>query len=181
MSGLFGWDYPPGCSSTPFDEEQALQLHEDRTLKGHGRRQHGLNGKDADLDEGGQIVVKSAWWREDGTVEVDVQMYASICPDEEKTDDEAYMEACVCCLEGLQVEWDGDYWTGGPAISFNFTHEWDDAKDEAANIAAACEATEAAIRAHAEVIDFTEAAAAASRCIDLLTAELVPPLKIGKP
>ena len=35
-----------------------IDLSDDMTLKGYRRRGHELNGKDADLDYGGQVYVK---------------------------------------------------------------------------------------------------------------------------
>ncbi len=47
---------------TPYDAPEAIDLTDDKTLKDYGRRQHGLNGKDADLDKDGQTVITEAWW-----------------------------------------------------------------------------------------------------------------------
>jgi hypothetical protein len=110
MSNIFGWSYPPGCHSVPGDESQAVQLHDDRTLKGYGKRGHGLHGKDADLNPGGQIVVDEAWWIDDGIVRADVTCYASLVPGEDWTEeqlDSAYETVAGSDQAG---EWDGDYW-----------------------------------------------------------------------
>ena len=42
--------------------EEAIDLTDGVTLKGWGRRGHGLNGKDADLYDEGQVIIKEAWW-----------------------------------------------------------------------------------------------------------------------
>lgn len=60
----------------PPDEPEVINLAEDKTLKGYGRRGDGLNGKDADLLECGQIVVTEAWWFPEA-IEAVVYSYAT--------------------------------------------------------------------------------------------------------
>lgn len=156
--GLFGWSLPPGCGTLPGEEpEQPIQLHEDKTLIGYGRRGHGLNGKDADLDPYGQLVVKEAWWHADGTLEIHARGYASLVPAEidslcealkkfegkdlDPDSDEAsdahasYMDYCheVVCGDGYEGEWDGDYWVLGHDIHLKLDLQWDDELTEEQN------------------------------------------------
>src|SRR6187551_770909 len=70
------------------EAEEAIILHENQTLKGIGRRGHGLNGKDADLN-GGQIVVREAWWHPEAVTAV-VYAYAT----------EPHEEYCEGCESG---------------------------------------------------------------------------------
>jgi hypothetical protein len=127
----------------PFNfTERPLNLVEDRTIKGYGKRGHGLNGKDADLTPHGQLAVLEAFWFEDGTVRAKANAYATYCPDEERLDDDDYMALChavVICAPGT-VEWSGDDWCGGEEVTVEFTLDWDDNLDDDANIAAACRA-----------------------------------------
>ena len=56
--------YDQWKTASPADEGTATELIEfgrkvfEKAVSHYGRPQHGLNGKDADLDSGGQIVVK---------------------------------------------------------------------------------------------------------------------------
>lgn len=89
-------------------------------LKNLGRRQHGLCGKDADLDYGGQIKVESAYYYETNThcyIEAKVRPYASICHGEEydfdsEEDFEVYIDLMteIVCMSGWPGDYDGDYW-----------------------------------------------------------------------
>ena len=143
---IFGWDYPPGCSGTPYDESEAIDLADGKTLKGYGRSQHGLNGKDADLDRCGQIAIYSAWWLDDGTITIEGSRYATVCSDPDWTEDqldEATECVCGCDIPG---EWDGDGWVLSEKFHIKFDHPWpDDASDE--------DAIKSAIAAAYEAID----------------------------
>lgn len=142
---MFGWSLPPGCGTLPGEEESATDLAEDSTLKGYGRRGHGLCGKDADLDYGGQVVVKEAWWFADGIIKVSGHAYASICPAEayefgSEPEYDEYMECMheVVCGCGYLGEWSDDYWVLHLDYDLKCDFEWDDAKSDEENIEAAC-------------------------------------------
>jgi hypothetical protein len=145
--GIFGWSLPPGCGTLPGEEdEQPIDLREGKTLKGYGRRDHGLNGKDADLDYGGQLVVKQAWWFEDGKITIDASGYAAIVPREYPEDGETqehfdrYMDMAtevVCGGPGYSGEWDGDYWVFSNPFSLTLQLDWDDSLTDEENIDAA--------------------------------------------
>lgn len=162
---LFGWSLPPGCGTLPGEEdEQPVDLREERTIKGYGRRQHGLNGKDSDLDTSGQLYVKEAWWFVEGGIKVVARGYASLVPADassfepyvlkqhpdltdpdviERICDEmrsVYMDHCfeLVCGEGWEGEWDGDYWVLGHDIELDLELAWNDDLDDDANTAAAC-------------------------------------------
>lgn len=139
---IFGWSYPPGAAGDPNapwnQTSQPLQLHEDNTIKGHGRRGHGLNGKDADLDEGGQIRIEGAWWTEDDTIEITGRRYASIVPGEEWTEAQRDIAQELVCDCGYAGEWDGDYWVLGENFALTVPCAWRDEESDAANIERAC-------------------------------------------
>lgn len=127
---------------SPPDDDRAVQLDQNKTLIGYGRQGHGLNGKDADLDYGGQLVVNSAWWIETGKIEVDATAYASICHasrDEFASEGEfdTYMDEAteIVCGSNYEGSYDGDYWVLTFPISLRLELEWD---DDEPNIAAAC-------------------------------------------
>src|SRR5262252_58357 len=120
-NNIFGWSYPPGAANDPYapynQTDEPIDLRDEKTLKGgYGRRQHGLNGKDADLD-GGQIVIESAWWFEDH-VHVEGHCYGVVCaPDTQAEEHPEHAEtlqqmalAIVCDHTRYSGEWDGDYW-----------------------------------------------------------------------
>lgn len=137
MNGIFGWSYPPGCSGPPDNDAPPIDLTDDRTLKGYGRRQHGLNGKDADLDPAGQNIVKEAYWFEDGTIRISGHRYASLVPDSEATDGELDIYTELVCGCDYPGEWGGDYWVLGEDYALTVTHPWNDDLADEANIVAA--------------------------------------------
>ena len=116
-------DYP---NDPPYDEPSqtiADRLCDGRILIGYGKRGHGMNGKDADLDYGGQQLVESLVVLDpiDGDsmkVEINLNLYASICEpiletEDEKKQEEAteWAEALVCDEQQYSGEWTGsDYW-----------------------------------------------------------------------
>jgi hypothetical protein len=99
----------------------AEALLDDQTILGHGRRQHGLNGKNADLDKGGQCVIKSITILDPVKsdtliISIEVQHYANICTptdDDEKREkslqeNAEFLVMDACAYSG---EWTGsDYW-----------------------------------------------------------------------
>lgn len=119
------------------NDEQPIDLTEDKTIKGYGRRQHGLNGKDADLDYGGQNKVNAAWWREDGTIEIEGVRYASIVPSDEWNEEQHTLAQEIIFDVPYSGEWDGDYWVFSDPYSLRFAS---DAEDVDAACAAAYEA-----------------------------------------
>lgn len=140
---MFGWSYPPGAAndpSAPYNQDDPpFELAADRTLIGYGRKGHGLNGKDADLNEFGQNVVEEAlWFRDDGAVLVTGRRYASVCPpvnDDGETDEaasEIAQELVIDC--DYPGEWDGDYWSIGESYSLRVPCQWDDALTEEQNL-----------------------------------------------
>jgi hypothetical protein len=169
MSSIFGWSYPPGCSSAPYDEESAFDLADGDTIKGYGRVQHGLNGKDADLDYGGQNRVSEAWWMEGGTISISGHRYASICPGEHWDDQlmDAATELVIDC--GYPGEWDGDYWVIGEDYSLSLTLDWDDEKTEEENLKAARAAAVSAISEDSAA--FESAMTALAKSMDTLPSE----------
>lgn len=119
--GIFGWSLPPGCGMLPGEEERAVQLDEDKCLKGYGKPSHGLCGKDADLDAGGQIVVTEAFWIEDDTVTAKVGCYATLAPGEEWTEEQNDSAQETILGSGYPGEWTGDDWILTYDTSFKYT------------------------------------------------------------
>lgn len=142
------------------NQEQPIQLHEDGTLKGYGRRQHGLNGKDADLDASGQNKVKSAYWFAHGTIQIVGTRYANVCPPlccQNNRDDECWDVAteiiCDCPIAG---EWSDDYWSLSDGdYTLTVTCEWNDSETDEQNIARACEVAFDAINIDSEEFEQT--------------------------
>lgn len=113
-------------------------------LQNLGKKGHGLCGKNADLEYGGQIKVLKAYY-ENSTLTALVRPYASIVPadksdfypddddpaynnetaEEKATRDyETYMDYAteLVCGEDWPGEWDGDYWVlnmGDQTITLN--------------------------------------------------------------
>ena len=96
-----------------------------KTIRGHGKPGHGMNGKDADLDEGGQCVIEEIniidpVGSDTMFMELVILRYANICAptDEDEAREEALHETAmniVCDAWEYQGEWSGsDYW------SFNY-------------------------------------------------------------
>lgn len=144
MSSIFGWSYPPGCSSTPYDESEAIDLTNGQSLKGYGRAGHGLNGKDADLERSGQITLDSAWWLDDGVITIAGTRYATIAQDEDWSEAELDLAAELVCGCNIHGEWVGDEWNLSEQFSLRIDFPWpDDDTDEEA----ITKATEAAYKA----------------------------------
>jgi hypothetical protein len=112
--------YPPGCSGTPYDEPEIVDLMPVMRNYGKGDRVL-LCGKDADLDPGGQLSVINAWLNEDtGKLAATLYVYANICEPCQHDDEtvEAYEQRqelageVVCTWNDYPGEWTGsDYWT----------------------------------------------------------------------
>jgi hypothetical protein len=104
------------------NQDIAIALLDNKTIKGYGRRQHGLNGKDADLDNAGQCAVDQiAIIDPNGAdtmfIRIYLNRYASIC---QPTDDDEYREAAmqkiaeeiILMTDEYSGEWTGsDYWS----------------------------------------------------------------------
>jgi hypothetical protein len=157
----FGWSLPPGCGTLPGEEEQAIDLAEDQTLKGYGRRGHGLCGKDADLDEGGQVIVNEAWWFECGTIKVSGYAYASICPEDSdefgnEYEYDEYMNVMQEVVSGCGYpgEWSDDYWVLRLDYELKCDFEWDDTKSDEENTEAATRRAYDLITEDKEIEDF---------------------------
>lgn len=114
-NSMFGWSYPAGAANDPMvpynQTDEPIDLTENKTLKGCGRRGHGLNGKDADLDYGGQNVVNSARWFAEDHIEIEGRRYAAIVPREDWIEEQldSAQELVMGC-DRAGSEWDGDYW-----------------------------------------------------------------------
>ena len=101
----------------------ADKLCDGRILIGYGKAGHGMNGKDADLDYGGQQLVTSLevadpTGADTMKVVINLHLYASICEPILETEDEAKQEEAtdaaeflVCDETQYNGEWSGsDYW-----------------------------------------------------------------------
>ena len=132
------------------NDEQPIDLQDGRALKGYGRAQHGLNGKDADLDYGGQNYIKSALWFEDGTIHIEGRRYASIVPCDGASDEQIDVATAIVCDSCAPGEWDGDYWGLGEDYSLDLHLDWNNGKSEEENIDAACRPASDAINADSE-------------------------------
>jgi hypothetical protein len=109
----------------PYDDtEHPVALWKDKTLIGYGREGHGLNGKDGDLLEEGQIVIHEAWLFAE-SVRCVYSCYATFSGENGDEYNER-AQPYVASLPGF-VEWDGDEWvaTAGP-----FTLEYEPTSDE---------------------------------------------------
>lgn len=100
----------------------AQQLLNGKSIRGYGKSQHGMNGKDADLDSEGQcvieeIVITDPVNSETMFVELHVYRYVSICTptdEDEKREEalQAYAEFIVMDANAYSGEWTGsDYWS----------------------------------------------------------------------
>lgn len=105
-------NYDQWKTASPWDEyKETVDFTEE--LKSFGKRGHGLCGKDADLDYGGQIKVISAILQLDNdppTAQLVLSVYANICSpnDEEKAE---IAEEIVMDENQYHGEWTGsDYW-----------------------------------------------------------------------
>lgn len=96
----------------------AEALRTEKSIVGYGRTQHGMNGKDADLDAGGQCAIRSVAIIETNTlfIELHIERYANICipTDDDKNRQDALQENAQFIIEDATAypgEWTGsDYW-----------------------------------------------------------------------
>ncbi len=148
--GLFGWSYPPGAANDPSapynQDDEPIDLVDDKTLKGYGRRQHGLNGKDADLAKCGQNWIKTAWLFEDN-IAIEGELYATLGLIEGSTKEEKDMQYEFVCgaFPHWGGEWTGDEWVLNHSYAIKIPFTWDDAKTGEENTDAACAAANDAI------------------------------------
>lgn len=125
---------------------------------GYGRRNGAaieLNGKNADLDRGGQINVEIVELDDDGYMHADVDCYANICaPEDERKADIATELVCECTE--FPGEWSGsDYWTFHvPEFRIRIAAPAVQGTEDDAPLWA--QALHDAIRAHASVKQFDE-------------------------
>ena len=107
--------YDQWKTASPWDDDDPIILVTVE-LEKLGRVGHGLAGKNADLDPGGQVRVLSAWVELDRPVPIAVakiSAYANICCPEE-ADRAETAEFIVCDETRWDGEWTGsDYWTFG--------------------------------------------------------------------
>lgn len=100
----------------------AEQLLFNKTIKGYGKVGHGMNGKDADLDDGGQCVVDEIFIIDPVKsntmfIEMHIERYASICTpchDDEEKEIEMQEVAEMIIMDHCEYEgeWTGsDYWS----------------------------------------------------------------------
>lgn len=154
--GIFGWSYPPGAANDPLapynQTDEPIGLAEDKTLKGCGRRGHGLNGKDADLSAGGQNVVESAFWFEDH-MEINGYRYAALVPSEDWNEDQKNLAQEIICDCGHAAEWDGDYWTVRESYNLNVPCTWNDKQTDKKNIKRAVDIAYRAIMKNSRVFE----------------------------
>jgi len=101
----------------------AIELFDNKTIKGYGCKQHGLNGKNADLDNTGQcavdqIAIIDPVGKDSDTMFIRLYLnrYVNIC---QPTDDDEYREAAmqkiadeiILSTDEYSGEWTGsDYW-----------------------------------------------------------------------
>ena len=156
------------------DQEEAIDLTD--LLKRMGKVGHGLCGKDADLDYGGQIVVESCYWFEDDMIKAVVTPYATICEpaqgdDESDTDYDIrrseYSET-VMNWSDYPGEWTGDEWVfhmktqrsthpfGTHGFEVVKYYEWEDDLTNDENEQAATEAIYRAIFSNQQIKDFQQ-------------------------
>ena len=156
-------------------ETIADAIHDGLTLLGYGRRQHGLRGKDADLDPGGQIVIESVFVTDLPTeglfIGADVLCVANICaPYSPGPDSESIKEEIVVTWDYPGGEWTGsDYWQflcRAVVTAPLFDAEYDDCDGVAAGkeppeiLSRVAERLHEAIRSHPDVTGFTESMSA---------------------
>jgi hypothetical protein len=130
----------------------------DKAFRQYGRSEGDtailINGKDADLDRGGQVRVTLCGIDEDGYIHADVKCYAVICSPEDEQSAEA-AEAIVCDFSAYPGEWDGDYWVFG-ADEFRIKIEAPCEQGTEDDAPLWAEALYKAIRAHPTATDFEQ-------------------------
>jgi hypothetical protein len=136
----------------------------------YSKKGHGMHGKDADLDPGGQLVVKSIVVldpvkRKNLLVRAMVHQYASICaPEDENGDDERtsamneFATDIVCDEMRYNGNWTGsDYWSFHHDTIIECECTADEVEENA--FEGVAERLVAAIHANQEVSDFIKSMA----------------------
>jgi hypothetical protein len=106
------------------DQYIANQLLDNKTIKGYGKAGHGMNGKDADLDDVGQCTVEDIFIvdtvdSDTMFIELHINRYASICsPTDDDEDKEEFMVDAAECIVMSATEYRGE-WTGSDYWSFS--------------------------------------------------------------
>lgn len=166
--------YDQWKTASPWDDEEII-IDFTKELEELGKFGHGLAGKDADLDYGGQVKVVSAYVEFDKAppiANVKIMAYANICQpnDEEKAE---IAEFYVLDETGWEGEWTGsDYWTftlESPYYEIEFDCPWiDPVEDDPDRVDKNRVAHEAykAIFADQGVKDFRSAMADLAKTID---------------
>lgn len=104
------------------NQDIAFHIHQSEIIRGHGRIDHGMNGKDADLDCRGQCSVQSVIITDPVKsdtmfIEIELYRYANICTpthEDEKTEQQLQDMAEFIVMDSTEYrgEWTGsDYWT----------------------------------------------------------------------
>lgn len=73
--GIFGWDYPPGCSSVPGDEPGAVSLDDWVPARTPGQAVWWTAGGDVVIDD---VVVGHHEWEDEFTDEVNLRRAGAI-------------------------------------------------------------------------------------------------------
>ena len=164
----------------------ATALRHDRTIVGYGRQQHGMNGKDADLDPAGQLMVKGIQILDpikSKHMEIEIAMlaYADVC--EPCDDDEAKQEAMretaqdiVCEADAYAGEWTGsDYWCFSHpfTVRVRLTVEEYEKGDGEKNISRLADRVAKAIYSNKEGRDFARFAIRLNKQLDDLHKEVI--------
>jgi hypothetical protein len=118
--------YDQWKTASPHDDDPPIQtiaenLCDGRILIGYGKRGHGMNGKDADLNYGGQCLLKSIEvldpiGADNMELRLDIHCYATICePSEHDDETDEKLEQRREVAGEVVCTWDASYpgeWTG---------------------------------------------------------------------
>ena len=103
--------YDQWKTASPHDEGDTPTCVDltDEFMRAYGRIGHGLCGKDADLDYGGQIRVVFFGVSDDYLI-AEFEPYATICSNDEWDKETLEFAAEIIWNSDIPVEWDGDDW-----------------------------------------------------------------------
>jgi len=99
------------------NQDLAISLLHDKVIVGHGRKGHGMNGKDADLDPQGQCVIDQVaiidLIKSDTLfIEIYTNRYVNVCtPTDEDEEREEVLQECAEAIILMNDEYSGE-WTG---------------------------------------------------------------------
>lgn len=188
--------YDQWKTASPYDDEEPAQtinakLCDGTILIGYGKPGHGMNGKDADLDRGGQCLLKSLVTQDPVgakkmRVQINLHLYANVCePYVEQNDgesDEDYdarrssaMDVATEIVSDEQRydgEWTGsDYWSFRTDVTLYVPlsldeYEWIEAGREKTLARIAARISRAICKGSKEIKEFETAMAALSDAID---------------